>query len=744
MHDRLSAARWQRVVADAVTCAEVVDAVLKHHADTQAPWRQCVAAVGAHWSNWRRWKKRYDDGVGETWERLLDERVPPSGKICEQIRSAARSLRRSNRSMNCDEAREHLVAEFLEEGNVSDAWLKRVWAEAGLSWIAKDKPTVPVHQEVEQFHGGGGLALLAAANAELRALEGLACEVQAVGRERAEQQAASPNSAVGNDDAGRDDRGRFTPAYNERHRAGVPEGQADGRWRSDEAKAMERSLGSLPSLSLKTRTLASKMLAMGVTPLLTERRGFDGLDGPAGEWLGVLGGHEYMPATLDKCLAELGLLDLGNAMWLRHAWQWSRVTNSWSAPGPGWLQSVLYVDATADPYWTQSFALSGKVSRIGRVMPCLTRIAVHSGAGAPLYVETHAGTATLKQRLLPMLAEVQRAIGEGGDVDRMTVVDSEAGNASMILALNNEAGVFLVTVVKGQVLKNAPIRNEGAWAPFRERDELREVELLLKGKGAPPEGVWIRCIQMRRTDSRAERLTHYVTNATIEDINMVEVAELYLSRWPMQEQRFRDGRNGGGLNRSHGFGRGEVSHVALEGKLDKAARQAKRARVRQQQTEETREELAAALQEAPATTRRKALALVDKEARKHAREEQAHERTQGRLETTPRTIMARDTGRDSIMTCLKLSAMLLIEYTLHEYFGDVRMEWRTFIEQFVALPVTVRHTKRRRLFQIHANRRQPQHMETLAAALTRINEREIQIGNQRLVFELIGRTAAGP
>ena len=94
----------------------------------------------------------------------------------------------------------------------------------------------------------------------------------------------------------------------------------------------------------------------------------NGLDGPAGEWLGVLGGHEYMPATLDKCLAELGLLDLGNAMWLRHAWQWSRVTNSWSAPGPGWLQSVLYVDATADPHRARSCwlrTLSGPMASTG-------------------------------------------------------------------------------------------------------------------------------------------------------------------------------------------------------------------------------------------------------------------------------------------------------------------------------------------------------------------------------------------
>ena len=46
----------------------------------------------------------------------------------------------------------------------------------------------------------------------------------------------------------------------------------------------------------------------------------------------------------------------------------------------------------------------------------------------------------------------------------------------------------------------------------------------------------------------------------------------------------------------------------------------------------------------------------------------------------PRQIYTRDTGRDTVMTCLKLNALLLLEFVLKEYFGDLRMEWRTFID----------------------------------------------------------------
>lgn len=58
---------------------------------------------------------------------------------------------------------------------------------------------------------------------------------------------------------------------------------------------------------------------MGACARVTERRGSDGLDGPAGAWLAALGGHAYIPATLDKALSQLGLLDVADAIWNAHA-----------------------------------------------------------------------------------------------------------------------------------------------------------------------------------------------------------------------------------------------------------------------------------------------------------------------------------------------------------------------------------------------------------------------------------------
>ena len=170
----------------------------------------------------------------------------------------------------------------------------------------------------------------------------------------------------------RDSRGRFTPEYNTELRSGVEPGETDRRWAPDVEKRRARDLSTLSTPQLRPSTLARKLLAMGVNPLLSERRGFDGLDGPSGEWLGLLGGTAYMPATLDKALAELALLDVESGLWDAHAAQWHRISSAWSVGGPDWLRTILYIDGTADPYWTRAFARSGKVSKTGRVMPCLS------------------------------------------------------------------------------------------------------------------------------------------------------------------------------------------------------------------------------------------------------------------------------------------------------------------------------------------------------------------------------------
>lgn len=103
----------------------------------------------------------------------------------------------------------------------------------------------------------------------------------------------------------------------------------------------------------------------------------------------------------------------------------------------------------------------------------------------------------------------------------------------------------------------------------------------------------------------------------------------------------------------------------------------------------------------------------------------------------PQEIYAWDPGRDSVMTCLKINVLLLLDFVLKEYFGDLRMEWRTFIEQYLLLPVTVRTIRQRVLYQIHSNDRQPQRRALLREACNAINRRRVHRGKRLLKFEVI-------
>ena len=85
-----------------------------------------------------------------------------------------------------------------------------------------------------------------------------------------------------------------------------------------------------------------------------------------------------------------------------------------------------------------------------------------------------------------------------------------------------------------------------------------------------------------------------------------------------------------------------------------------------------------------------------------------------------------------------------LEFVLQEYFGGAKMELRTFIEEFVPMPVTVRSNKVRCVYELHGNPRRPSTMVWLQAAVDELNRRRIKRGEQLLVFELRQETAAGP
>jgi hypothetical protein len=732
--------RWERLLADALRRLEVLELVVEERKEKGRSWRKSLEAASPEvpWPTYVNWKRKHKDRKGQPWERLLDGRLPPPPPpIPDDIRLAACMIRRTDRSVNTETARGHLEAQFGEAGRISDSSLRRIWSAAGLVHeSAPDAAGKVPCEEVEHFHGGGGLALLGAAEAELGTGKKLAAAVRAAGQRRAAEHGEVED--LSEPEGSRDERGRLTSVYNEWWREGVEAEQTDARWATDESKRGHRDLSKLATLKARPATLASKLLCLGVMPLLTERRGLVGLEGPAGQWLSVLGLYPYMPRTLEKELTELGLLGVDEALWQAHAQQWQEQARRWAEGGPAWLRWVVYVDATLDPYWTRHFALSGKVSRVGRVMPCLDRVTVTSGPGVPLVMETRAGTVSLKTHLVPLLRQVESWVGEG-ELGRLTIIDSEMATGGGLWKLDRELDRGFVTVLKGPALESAERHDVGPWQPFRDRDEVRELVVVLRGEGVPEGGFEMRGVEMRRPGSRREHPTLFVCNWDGEELPTEDVARAYLSRWPHQEQMFRNGRNGGGLERSHGYGGELVTNLAFKTKVEKASLALDRAKDHLLDVERIRDTVAEKLapEQHPSAGQRAMLKAAKAEV---AKAEQAVVKANNKLVDQckmPRETYARDPGRDNVMTCLKLNALLLLEFVLKEYFGDLRMEWRTFIEQYLLLPVTVRTSPRRVLYQLHANERQPQRMKQLRAACDAINKRRVHREKRSLWFEVI-------
>ena len=747
--------RWASIEELARERAEVLARVLAERERSGLSWRKCVAAVDPDldWSLFLRMRSRYAEREGPVWERLLDERTPPPApaSVPDDVRDGAIGLRMFNRSMGPGEVREMLVGRFGERGNISDASLKRIWVAAGVTYIRTGRGGAreekPEPEEVVAYHGGAGLALIAAADAQLGASGSLARAVQQTGEQHADAQVLPDEDQRDARPAGmesRNDKGQFTKDYNADWRTDVTPGEMDERWTTDQAKRAHRDLSSLATLKMEHSTLANKLLCMAATFLLTERRGFDGLDGPAGEWLGVFGATAYMPATLDKALTELALLDVGEAMWGDHAGRWVKQSQQWSQGGPGWLQYVAYIDASIDPHWTKKFAKAGKVSRINRVMPCTSRVAVHSGPGVGLVVESHPGTVSLKKTLLNLLERLDRIVGEG-EVGRISIIDAEMATTELLstMFLKYERG--FITVLKGAIARSIDVRvneDNGDWQPFRVRDEVREVELLLTGNKVPTETktLYLRGVEMRRKHSRHDKSTVFITNMNQEALTTTDVADAYLSRWPYQEGQFRNGRNGGGLDRTHGYGGEYVTNVALETKVEKAQRSVAWAKAALTKAEAKRAEVVAAIESEPEASGalQTALPALRRDVAKAASYLAKAEQRAIKQGTMPQQIWVRDTTKDGITTCLKLHLLTLIEYVLQEYFGGTKMEVRTFIEQFVHLPVTVRTTATAVRYQIHANPRQPQRTAQLRAACDTINDRGIVRAARKLTFEVLG------
>jgi transposase len=722
--------------------------------------------LGVDRSNYRRWKQKYElyglDG-------LIDWRMPPKPKeMPVEVRTAVCTLRRADPNVSVEDIVAHVAKHHSYQ--TSTTTVKRVLRQERLSRRGGPVARGRIGERRLEL---GGMKLVEAAAMETGYLEAL---TQAVIGQRESVELPDPAPEV--DTSDRDEFGRFLSSYNERYQADAEEEIGPG-YASVEQKRGAKDPGQLHLMGAGPRIIARKLWALMVSPLLGSGR-WDGIRVPRGDLLGELCGYAYMPSTLELFTRELKYLGVSNTLWEVHARKWLEQTRQW---GDARRASVLYVDETNKPVWTELFSQATAVSSVGRVMPGLEVVSFHSGYGVPLWMVTYSGRAPLVKEVPHLLSELQEIL-EGAEVGRIVVIDAEGNSVPFLKGLEQgERKRGWVTRLKPSLVKGKRIFNRTNYRAYRDGDRVRMGECDLNDPEVKGGTFRIRVLEVERRSKGS--ITYLGASVLLDekDWKPQEIADLYFERWPAQEASFRAVNRAVGLKDVHGYGKQMVDNVSVLTELDKLdarlRRLAERAEVKSGAIVELTADLMEQEKELEQQQRRhetvsrqmekvvmggeritpKLQALVEEQKQvreKVAAVEQGVAKVQQKVRNTAaqcnrikadfekcyekrqelesrRRIFKHDVELDSLFGVLKVGLVLLVTYVLKEYLGDARMEPVTFLERLATLPARLRMTPELEIVTFDYNHRDPDVMAILAEHCEAINARQLRTRSGRLL-----------
>jgi hypothetical protein len=85
-----------------------------------------------------------------------------------------------------------------------------------------------------------------------------------------------------------------------------------------------------------------------------------------------------------------------------------------------------------------------------------------------------------------------------------------------------------------------------------------------------------------------------------------------------------------------------------------------------------------------------------------------------------------------------MTLLSLLEFICQEYLGQYRLMPLTFIESWMALPVTIRQNGQCVTYEVMPNQRDPVMSQLLDNALKRITEKKLRVNGRLLVARLRG------
>lgn len=788
---RVTAETWQKRVAEAKADEAVIKAILKRVGEG-ASLNTAIARELPE--NRRSWAIRQVPAYRRRGiEALIDARIPREPKVSTRCREVVQAARGANPRLTTEQA-----LRLLSDGGVSplpsESTIKREFSKVDerRKYVRKKarredgRGVAPPVEKVEEaaeivelpFAGG---ELLMAAELEAGGITVLTKEVVLIGKRAIE---ASAGKAATKDVAYRDSDGHFTSTYNRRRKRKNNE-QTASYLRSAEEKAE----GRVPSWARFTHerpaTIDAKLRMLVVAWMVVGSKGWDSLRAPDVAGLTALTGFAYMPSTLAKFVSALAISGAGEVMLEAVGRQWHEVAKArWHEPG---AMAALYIDNHAKEVWSSLFTLSGKVSHLNRVMPCITTTYAHTGAGTPLVLSVQSGSAPLAPRLVQLVARAEKVLET--DVQRAVVIDAE-GSTFDLLDSFAAAKRVLITPLKPSRVPDLEITySPGSYyRPYRDHDELRiaHATLLHKTSGRSLE---IGVLLVRRAHREAD--TVLLTTGLELGMEGRDLADLYFRRWPVQENFFKDA-SVLGLSQHRGNCGTIVSNVAVVSELERMESRANRdaealakltadadqcARTAEEcEREHQRAQSALATRrgrlddliaqsktsgkmfaasaldhqralvqaESCAKAAAKARATVEKSNARRARLETRRDELvarRARLEPQ-RTIRKLDVAQDAILTATKLTAMQLISFVLREYLSTLAMTPETFIQRVFTIHGRKELRTNEELIVLYENPRDPVINDALREACGHLNKRSLQRDKRTLRFAVETELAA--
>lgn len=770
VRSRISPESWETRVAAARESAAVLKAIADRVAGGELVNHVIRAMLPASRRSWayRHWPSFRREG----FESLIDERVPREPKVAKECGGLIETARRANPRVTVDE-----VLKLLQEQKVrvlpSRRTIEKHFARVDGRTRYAEKKERAAKVVVELPLAGG--ELLAAAEQETCGIAALTDEVVAMATEARK---ASKGQVPALDVARRDTGGHFTAAYNSKRRR--KRGEAIASYLKSAAEKAEGRVPSWPRFVHERReTLLPKLWMLVMASLVSGTKGWDALRAPKAAGLEPLTGFAYMPSTLAKLTSALAISNAGPRLLARMGERWHQVAQErW---GEAAAMAALYVDNHAKEVWTSLFTMSGKVSHLNRVMPCITTTYVHTGAGTPLVASVQSGSAPLAPRLVQLVDDAERKLE--GTVRRAVVIDAEGSTFDILDAFEKQHRVIVTPLRPARAPELEISYSKGSYfRPYREHDELRigTAELTHKASGR---SLTLGALLVRRAHRESD--TVLLTTGLSLGMEGRELADLYFSRWPIQENFFKD-CGAVGLDEHRGNCGRMVANVAVVTELEQLEHRTKLDVQKRRELSAQNKTLEAALLAARGEHQRAVDALVVRRGRldslvesgrvdgkqlgraaiehqgalvraeaselvftkaqkalkqnfeRVAQVDGALERaTVRRAKLEPRrTIRQLDVAQDTVLTAMKLTAAQLISFVLREYLPSMPMSSHTFVTRVFGL----RGRKELHPTEEHIvfveNPRDPEVNAAVADACRRLNERKLLRDGRRLHYSI--------